>query len=130
MSIKVQPIVDLEELKATGNTGFFVGLSLMSYVVSYQGNVYLFPREPDEMDMDFTNTLFGFFCDPVFLQENPQAAKDKANLIVMQDLFWPVLITVEQMVLPLLYVPNEDIGDIIASRVISGTAEDPTVTFH
>lgn len=125
-----QTIVDLEELKATGTTGFFVGLSKMSYVVSYQGNVYLFPREPDEMDRNFIDVLFGLFCDPVFLQENPQAVEDKANLKVMEDIFWPLFITVEQLVLPVLYVPNEDISDIIASRVISGTAEDTSVTLH
>lgn len=112
-------IKTLPELRQVTTGNFVVGITALSYVViTTSGLIYLFPREPKELDEQFIQNLFGLFNDQTFAELNEV---EVSGLKVFKEEDWEAFVTFEVGFTPVLVVPEADIASIVASKTIEAT---------
>lgn len=121
--LNIDSMNTLDQVKAQGNLGFFVGATAGSLVLSYQGKVYLFGTEGItgiQQVKKFCNDYFGIMCDPKFAEENKHVTD---NLFEVKPEVFPMVVLLEGEVLPIMFIPNSDIQIVIDSVETEDTTE-------
>lgn len=125
-------ISTLASLIAIGLTGFYVGVTNESVVMSFQGTAYLFSREEIntfEAAHEFAGKLFGLFNDPRIPAEAKAEMIAKLKPLVDEDKY-AIVTMIEGPSRAFLFIPNEDIPAVLADAELVLDGEAQPVTLH
>jgi hypothetical protein len=117
--LNIEPMNTLAPVKALGNQGFFVGITMGSLVVSWENKVYMFDRDSEITPSSLKqrcNELFGIFCDPKYTEEFSEFSKGLKD--IQDESIFQMILTFESSVYPVLFVPNSDIPDLVSNKEV------------
>ena len=117
--LNIAPMNTLEPVKALGNQGFFVGITMGSLVLSWENKVYLFDLDSEMTPSSLKkrcNDFFGIFCDPKYSEDFAEFSKGLKD--IQDEAIFQMIISFESSVHPVLFVPNSDIPDLVSNKEV------------